>query len=186
MFFVARRGRTAVRSPQISGLSNHLRALGRRCGQPGQQQGRRLPAWRSPIARWIRRLRVVPCFAEMTQQTHSFRANGVRSSQAACVVASEPRALRKSAGVLWKGPRVLSFFIVLAESVSQVFGHALPTIVSTSADRVIHKLSRRRPLRHFHWLLHNDIERDHEAENDRKEVDRQRRDVGCCAVLEAF
>jgi len=28
------------------------------------------------------------------------------------------------------------------------------------------------PLRHFHWLLHNDIERDHEAENDRKEVDR--------------
>jgi dihydrofolate reductase len=24
---------------------------------------------------------------------------------------------------------------------------------------------RRRPLRHFHWLLHNDIERDHEAEN---------------------
>jgi cardiolipin synthase (CMP-forming) len=44
---------------------------------------------------------------------------------------------------------------------------------------------RRRPLRHFHWLLHNDIERDHEAENDRKEVDRQRRDVGCGAVLEA-
>jgi hypothetical protein len=26
-------------------------------------------------------------------------------------------------------------------------------------------------------LIHNDIERDHEAENDRKEVDRQRRDV---------
>jgi hypothetical protein len=41
------------------------------------------------------------------------------------------------------------------------------------------ELMRRRPLRHFHWLLNNDIERDHEAENDRKEVDRQRRDVGC-------
>ena len=43
---------------------------------------------------------------------------------------------------------------------------------------------RRRPLRHFSWLLHYDIERDHEAENDRKEVDRQRRDVGCGAVRE--
>jgi hypothetical protein len=46
-------------------------------------------------------------------------------------------------------------------------------------------LMRRRPLRNFHWLLHNDIERDHEGENHRKEVDRQRRDVGCGAVLEA-
>ena len=45
---------------------------------------------------------------------------------------------------------------------------------------------RRRPLRLFHWLLHNDIERDHEAENDRKEVDRQGSDVGRGAVLEAY
>jgi hypothetical protein len=30
-------------------------------------------------------------------------------------------------------------------------------------------------------LLHNDIERDQVAENDRKEVDRQRGDVGCGA-----
>ena len=37
---------------------------------------------------------------------------------------------------------------------------------------------RRQPLRHIHGLLHDDIERDHEAENDRKKVDRQRRDVG--------
>jgi Phosphotransferase enzyme family len=44
----------------------------------------------------------------------------------------------------------------------------------------------RMSLRHFHWLLHNDIERDHEAENDRKEVDRQRSDVGCGAVLEPY
>ena len=41
-------------------------------------------------------------------------------------------------------------------------------------------------LRHFHWLLHNDIERAHEAENDGKEVDHQRRDVGCGAVLKAY
>ena len=44
----------------------------------------------------------------------------------------------------------------------------------------------RAPLRRFHWLLHDDIERDYEAENDREEVDRQRRDIGCSAVLESF
>jgi hypothetical protein len=48
----------------------------------------------------------------MTQQIHSFRASGVRSFQAACVVASEPRALLKSAGVLCTGPGLLSFFII--------------------------------------------------------------------------
>jgi hypothetical protein len=92
-------------------LSNHFFALGRRCGQPGQQQGRRLPAWSSWIARLILRPRVVACLAEMTQQIHSFRANGVRSFQAALVVASEPRASLKSAGVLCTGPGLFSYFI---------------------------------------------------------------------------
>jgi hypothetical protein len=48
----------------------------------------------------------------MTQQIHSFRASGVRSFQAACVVASELRALRKSAGVSCTGPDLLSLFII--------------------------------------------------------------------------
>jgi putative transposase len=42
------------------------------------------------------------------------------------------------------------------------------------------------PLRHFRGLLHNDIERDHEAENDCKEVDRQPRDIGSRAISGAF
>jgi hypothetical protein len=92
-------------------LSNHFFAPGRRCGQPGQQQGRRLPAWSSSTKRLILRLRVGPCLAEMTQQIHSFRASGVRSFQAALVVASEPRASHKSAGVLCRGPGLLPFFI---------------------------------------------------------------------------
>jgi hypothetical protein len=70
-----------------------------------------LPAWSSSTARLILRLRVVPCLAEMTQQIHSFRASGVRSFQAALVVASEPRALHKSAGVLCTRPDFVSFFI---------------------------------------------------------------------------
>ena len=59
----------------------------------------------------ILRLRVVPCLAGMTQQIHSLCASGVRSFQAAFVVASEPTALHKSAGVLCTGPGLLSFFI---------------------------------------------------------------------------
>ena len=55
----------------------------------------------------------------------------------------------------------------------------------TSGRLVFEAVVNRRPLRRFQWLLHNDIERDHETENDRKEVDRQRSDVGCGAVLEA-
>jgi hypothetical protein len=49
----------------------------------------------------------------MTQQVHSFRASGVKSSQAARVIASELSALRKSVGVLCKGPSalVLTWFI---------------------------------------------------------------------------
>ncbi len=42
-----------------------------------------------------------------------------------------------------------------------------------------------RPVRHFYRLFQNDIERNHKTEDDRKEVDRQTRDVGCSAVLEA-
>ena len=61
-------------------------------------------------ARWIRRLRVVLCLAEMTQQIHSLRASGVRSFQAARVVASELRTLRTSAGVLCRGAGLLSLF----------------------------------------------------------------------------
>ncbi len=69
-----------------------------------------MPAWSSPTARSIRRLRVVPCLAEMIQQIHSFRASGVRSFQDAFVVGSESMALHKSAGVLCTGPGLLSFF----------------------------------------------------------------------------
>ena len=58
----------------------------------------------------MRRLRVVLCLAEMTQQIHSFRASGVRSFQATRVVASELRTLRKSAGALCRGAGLRSLF----------------------------------------------------------------------------
>jgi hypothetical protein len=63
-------------------LSKYFLALGRRCGQPGQQQGRRSPAPSFSIAIRIRRRRVSSCLGDVTQQIHSLRASGVRSFQA--------------------------------------------------------------------------------------------------------
>ena len=70
--------------------------------------------------RWIRRLRVISCFAEMTQQIHLFRASGVKSFQAACVFVSEVIAMRKSVGFLCNGAGlpVLRSFIVTATILS--------------------------------------------------------------------
>ena len=52
----------------------------------------------------MRRLRVASCFAEMTQQIHSFRARGVISDQRPFAVALDSMAFRKSAGSLWTAP----------------------------------------------------------------------------------
>src|SRR6516162_5746256 len=49
----------------------------------------------------------------MTQQIHSFRASGVRSLQAACAVAAELRALRRSAGTVCSGPGLVSLLTIM-------------------------------------------------------------------------
>ena len=62
----------------------------------------------------------------------------------------------------------------------------LPVHDTHNADAHPHvpQLMRRRP-RHLDWLLHDDIGCDQESKSHRKEVHRQRRDVGRGAVLEA-
>jgi hypothetical protein len=52
----------------------------------------------------------------MTQQIHSFRISGVRSFQAACTFASELSAMRKSVGVLCKGPGLPVFISFIVSS----------------------------------------------------------------------
>lgn len=91
--------------------------------------------------RWIRRLRVVPCLAEMTQQIHSFRASGVRSFQAARVAGSKLRALRISPGVLCTGPGLVSFFAITLSR--------LPTACGVP----VHTTSPRQILAGLHGLL---------------------------------
>ena len=75
-----------------------------RCGHPGQQHGRRLPAIRSAQTRSMCFRLVSGFFTEMTQQIHSLRARGLRSFHASRTSDAALSALRRSAGTPWTTP----------------------------------------------------------------------------------
>src|SRR5438093_2352022 len=60
-----------------------LSSLSLRWMQPSQQHGRRFPSSSSDCSRWRCWLLVSALFGQSTQQSHSLRARGVRSSHAA-------------------------------------------------------------------------------------------------------
>src|SRR5256885_12769114 len=60
-----------------------LSSLSFRCVQPNQQHGRRFPSSSSERNRWMCWLLVSAFLGQSTQQIHSLRARGVRSSHAA-------------------------------------------------------------------------------------------------------
>src|SRR5690606_35105510 len=99
--------------PELNHYRNHFFELGRRWGHPGQQHGLLFPLLKSCFARSIRCRRVSSFFADVTQQIHSFLANGVMPFQATLAAGFSSMALRKSAGSLCKGPVVGFFFISL-------------------------------------------------------------------------
>lgn len=78
-----------------------------RCGQPGQQQGRRMPFRILSRPTMMRRFRVSSFLADVTQQIHSLRANGVRPAHTPVTTGSDSIALRKSAGILWTVPSAI-------------------------------------------------------------------------------
>ena len=83
-----------------------------RCGQPGQQQGRRIPSL-SCEHTLSTCCRLVSSFlTEMVQQIHSLRASGVISSQAASAFASDAIAFRRSAGRLCTTPSEIRTFVI--------------------------------------------------------------------------
>src|SRR6266540_3601314 len=59
-----------------------LSSLSLRWMQPSQQHGRRFPSSSSDCTRWMCWLLVSAFFGQSTQQSHSLRARGVRSSHA--------------------------------------------------------------------------------------------------------
>ena len=72
---------------------NSFLALFQRCGQPAQQQGRRMPLRILSSPTVMRRFRVSAFLAEVTQQIHSLRASGVISAHTPFTMGSAPIAL---------------------------------------------------------------------------------------------
>src|ERR1700730_18308105 len=75
-----------------------LSSLSLRWMQPSQQQGRRFPPNTSDCTRWMCWLLVTAFFGHSTQQIHSLRARGVRSSHAARTFGLAIRTRLKSTG----------------------------------------------------------------------------------------
>src|SRR5260221_10323425 len=70
------------------------------CVQPSQQHGRRFPSSSSDRTRWTCWLLVSAFFGQSTQQIHSLRARGVRSSQAARAFGLAIKTRLKSIGTV--------------------------------------------------------------------------------------
>ena len=75
-----------------------------RCGQPGQQHGRRTPSFSSEHTLSTCCRLVSSFLTEMVQQIHSLRASGVISSEAASAFASDASPCRRAAGSLCTTP----------------------------------------------------------------------------------
>ena len=116
-------------------------SLFQRCGQPGQQQGRRIPSLSSVRTRSMCCLLVSGFLTEITQQIHSLRASGVISSHFALATGSEMRAFRKSAGKLCTAPAEIAFLLMdfilpCTQSVSRVLGCNQPVTADWSGGFV--------------------------------------------------
>ena len=83
-----------------------------RCGQPGQQQGRRIPSLSCEHSLSTCCRLVSSFLTEMVQQIHSLRASGVMSSQAASAFASDAIAFRRSAGRLCTTPPAIRTAVI--------------------------------------------------------------------------
>src|SRR6202165_2939897 len=84
--------------------TEELSSLSFRCVQPSQQHGRRFPSSSSDRNRWMCWLLVSAFFGQSTQQIHSLRARGVRSSQAARAFGLAIKTRLRSIGTVWTTP----------------------------------------------------------------------------------
>lgn len=85
---------------------NHLAAFGRRCGQPGQQHGRRFPWRKSCCNRSICSARVSGFLTIVTQQIHSLRASGVSPFQSSNSFGTLKNTSFISLGTVWTTPEL--------------------------------------------------------------------------------
>lgn len=99
-----------------------LTALSVRCVQPSQQHGRRMPSLSSLTSRRTWSCLVSTFLTKITQQIHSLRASGVRSSQAARAARSDASARRISGGNGWTVPVAIDVFVIRKVSLSFCMG----------------------------------------------------------------
>src|SRR5437667_5160643 len=81
-----------------------LSSLSFRCVQPNRKHGRRFPSSSSERNRWMCWLLVSAFLGQSTQQIHSLRARGVRSSHAARAFGRAIKTCLKSIGTAWTTP----------------------------------------------------------------------------------
>ena len=91
-------------------FENHFCALGRRCGQPGQQHGRRLPLSKSAHSRARCSFRVSAFLTIVTKHIHSLRARGGSVFHIFCTLGDRASASFISLGTLCTGPSVTAVF----------------------------------------------------------------------------
>src|SRR3984893_2246908 len=108
VIYLLGRGRVAHFDALLRLLSTQrtegLSSLSLRWMQPSQQQGRRFPSNSSDCNRWMCWLLVSAFFGQSTQQIHSLRARGVRSSHAARTFGLAIRTRLKSTGTVCTTP----------------------------------------------------------------------------------
>ena len=96
-----------------------------RCGQPGQQHGRRIPSLKLR-AHLSTCCRLVSSFlTEMVQQIHSLRASCVMSSHAARACASDASAFRRSGGRSCTAPPEIRTVATASPRLVSAFAHDL-------------------------------------------------------------
>jgi len=98
--------RSNTARPRVTAQNAH------RCGQPGQQHGRRMPSLSSEHTLSTCCRLISSFLTEMVQQIHSLRASGVMSSQASSAFASDASAFRRSAGSLCTTPSEIRTVVI--------------------------------------------------------------------------
>ena len=83
---------------------------------PGQQHGLREPSRNLSIPTSMRRFLVSSFLADVTQQIHSFRANGVISTQRFLATTFDSMAFLRSAGNLCTVPPAMALVVINPES----------------------------------------------------------------------
>src|ERR1700737_1021965 len=95
-------------TPRPEGVTS----LSLRWMQPSQQHGRRFPSNSSDCNRWMCWLLVTAFFGQTTQQIHSLRARGVRSSHAARTFGLAIRTRLKSTGTVCTTPLEIALELI--------------------------------------------------------------------------